>query len=327
MKSVLGLGNALVDIMIPLQDDDLLDKFKLKKGSMQLVNKNFITELLNTAENLDKELASGGSAANTVHGLATLGVKAGYIGKTGKDFYGDFFCNDMNNAGINPCIQKSNTESGIAVALVTKDSERTFATCLGAAVELCADDLQNEMFSHYNFFHIEGYLVQNYELILKALKLARQNNVTISLDLASFNVIEQHNEFLHSIVRDYVDIVFANEEEAKTFTGFEPEKAVNEISSMCDIAIVKKGKNGSLVKTKNELFHINAISANCIDTTGAGDLYASGFLFGLVNEYSIDICGNIGSLLGGNVIEVIGAKMKTDRWNIIKENISKILSS
>ena len=161
-------------------------------------------------------------------------------------------------------------------------------------------------------------------LILKAIQIAKKLNIKICIDLASYNVVEQNLEFLKDIVANYVDIVFANEEEAKAFTGKEPEDALNEIATMCEIAIVKTGKRGSLIKFADEIYRIEPIECNCIDTTGAGDSYAAGFIYGLSYGYSLEKCGAIGSLLSGKVIEVIGAKMTESQWEEIKNHISKI---
>jgi sugar/nucleoside kinase (ribokinase family) len=319
-KKVLGLGNALVDIMTQLESDTLLEQFGLNKGSMQLVDKAFSGRILHETEHLKKELASGGSAANTIHGLARLGIGTGFIGKTGNDDYGAFFKADMIKSGITPLLYHGIDETGRAIALISKDSERTFATFLGSAIELNADDLKAETFQDYHILHIEGYLVQNYELVRKAVKLAKAQNMTVALDMASYNVVEQHKAFLSDLVRDHVDIVFANEEEAKAFTLADPEDALHKIAEVCEIAVVKTGKEGSLIKRGGNVHRIRAIEANSMDTTGAGDIYAAGFLYGLVRELSLDRCGHIGSLLAGNVIEFIGAKMDDDRWGrLIKQ--------
>ncbi len=325
MKKILGIGNALVDIMTILENEDFLNKFNLQKGSMQLVDGDFSSQVLHHANDMRKELSSGGSAANTIHGLANLGISTSFVGKTGKDNYGRFFADDMRNIGINPMLFEGNAETGRAIALITPDSERTFATYLGSAIELTADDLSEEIFAGHDYFYIEGYLVQNRELILKAVQLAKQLNIKIFLDLASYNVVEQNLGFLKDIVTNYVDIVFANEEEAKAFTGKEPEEALDEIAEICEIAVVKVGKRGSLIKYEGQVYKIDPIVCNCIDTTGAGDSYSAGFIYGLSCGYSLDKCGAIGSLMSGKVIEVIGAKMNDSQWKEIKMHISKIV--
>jgi len=317
MDKVLGIGNALVDIMTKLDKDEFLKEFNLPKGSMQLVDQDFIKKISKATEKFEKHQSSGGSAANTIHGLARLGVETGFIGKVGEDELGDFFYEDMKKSNIDPKLLRSKTDSGRAVALISPDSERTFATFLGAAIDLVPEDLTNKLFEGYKYLHIEGYLVQNHDLLLKASKLAKENGLKISLDLASYNVVDDNLEFLKSYINDFVDIIFANEEESNAFTGKEPEESLNELAKRSEIAVVKVGKEGSFIKAGNETSTVEPIEANPVDTTGAGDAYAAGFLYGLVNDYSLSKCGQIGSILAGKVIEVVGAKMDEEKWQEI----------
>jgi len=323
MIKVLGIGNALVDIMTQLDSDEILDKFNIPKGSMQLVDKSTSDYILKGIAHLKKQKSSGGSAANTIHGLANLGVETGFIGTVGDDDLGDFFYNDLKENNIKPLLNKGINASGKAIALVSPDSERTFATYLGAALELSERNLKNEYFLGYDYLHVEGYLVQNQDFLTRIITLAKKNGLKISLDLASYNVVETNLEFLKNLIKEHVDIVFANEEEAKAFTGFNPESALHEIANHCEIAIVKLGKNGSLIKNQDNLHKIGVINVNSIDTTGAGDIYASGFLYGIAQNLPLDKCGELGALLSGKVIEVIGAKMNKNTWTDIITTIKK----
>lgn len=320
---VLGIGNALVDVLIQLPNEELLNQLNLPKGSMQLVDTDFVSNIYTKTEHLPKTIASGGSAANTIHGMAKLGAQVGYIGKIGVDTFGQNFADDMQSNGATPILSFGKTETGRAMALITPDGERTFATFLGAAVELCDNDININQFIGFNILHLEGYLVFNHNLVEKACKLAKQNNMLISIDLASFNVVEANLEFITNIIKNYIDIVFANEEEAKALTGLEPHDAVNEISKMANIAVVKVGAEGSFIKRDNEFYKVNAIKANCIDTTGAGDLFAAGFLFGLINNKALDTCAHYGSITAGNVVETLGAKMNSNTWNKIYKLIQE----
>lgn len=322
MEKVLGMGNALVDIMTTMESDEMLSTLGLPKGSMQLVDAEFSKRVLDKTSHLKSIVASGGSAANTIHGIARLGIDTGFIGKVGGDELGSIFKEDLEKANIDPVLLESNTASGKAVALVSPDSERTFATFLGAAVELSAEDLKAEMFNGYKYFHIEGYLVQNHELIETAVKLAKENGLKVSLDLAAYNVVEANLGFLQRIVKEYVDIVFANEEEAKAFTGKEPVDALNEIAEMCEIAVVKVGMNGSHIKTEGSTSKVGIIKASAIDTTGAGDLYAAGFLTGLIQGKSMEDCGKMGALLSGKVVETLGAKITEESWSFIESELN-----
>ena len=326
MKAVLGIGNALVDILATLPSDALLDKYSLPKGSMQHVDENTSNKILEEVLAMGCQRVAGGSSANTINGIAKLGIKAGFIGKLGADKLGADFGTDQKNSNIHSALLTGSVSSGRAMVLISSDAERTFAVYLGSAIELCPADLHTSMFEGYTHFHIEGYLVQNHHLFEKAVELAKLNGMTVSLDMASYNIVDENKAFLGRMLEHYVDIVFANEEEAKSFTGMEPDRALERFAELCDIAVVKIGKNGSLVKRKHELYRINAIAANAIDATGAGDLYASGFLYGLANELMLDKCGMVGSLCAGKVVEVVGPKMSDATWNEIKKEVEAIAS-
>ena len=326
MKKILGMGNALVDILIELEHDTLLNTFQLPKGSMQLIDHQKALTINNHTSELPKTLATGGSASNTIHGISHLGTPAGFIGKVGKDEKGKLFYNDMQNSGIKPLLIDSNSMTGFATAFVSNDGERTFATFLGAAAELTPDDITPTLFDGYDIFHIEGYLVQNHDLITKAIRLAKEKNLKVSLDLASYNVVEANLDFLQNLVKKQVDIVFANEEEAKAFTGQEPEQALKTIAAMCDIAVVKIGAKGSLIQQNNNQYCMNPYKSSLRDTTGAGDIYASGFLHGLAKNYSLETCGKLGSFLSSNIISVIGPKFSEKEWGNLLAEIRNIES-
>lgn len=323
MKKIIGLGNALVDLMIALPDDDLLKQFDLPKGSMTLINEDQLQQISKAIEHLPVKLAAGGSAANTINGLANVGVETAFIGKIGEDEIGNMFRSDMESNDIKPLLFKSGSPSGRAIAFVTPDSERTFATFLGAAVELSADDLTDDLLKGYDILYIEGYLVFNEALILKGIELAQKAGIKVALDLASYNVVEAKLELLNKIMPD-IDYVFANEEEAHAFCQLAPNEAVAHLGSFSEIAVVKCGAEGSLIKKNDATVSIKTIKAKPIDTTGAGDLYASGFLYGLVNEKSTETCGNAGSLLAGKVIEVMGAKMDQEVWKSINKTLATL---
>jgi sugar/nucleoside kinase (ribokinase family) len=293
---------------------------------MTLVDRQKMNIILEktTSLNLNLEKSSGGSVANAIHGLAKLGAPTGYIGKIGNDDYGSFFRSYMEQNNICATLFYGDADTGKCISLISKDSERTMVTYLGAAIELDALDLTVEPFQGYDYFLLEGYLVQNYNLVKKTAELAKKANSQIAIDLASFNIVEENLDFLHTIVDEYIDIVFANEEEARSFTGKDdPREALTEILNKCSIAVVKVGNQGSLIKHGKQQFQIPSISANCIDTTGAGDLYASGFFYGLTCGHPLDTCGKIGSIVAANIIEVMGAKMSEEKWNQVFDRVKE----
>src|SRR4030042_1042152 len=327
MNSVLGMGNALVDVMTQIDSDKTLREFKLPKGSMQLVNKEFSNRILASTLGLKKHQSSGGSAANTIHGLAHLGMKAGFIGKIGHDNLGRFFEQDMKQNGIKPVLFHDLEETGRSIALVTPDSERTFATYLGASIALQEEDITSDIFTGFQNFHVEGYLVQNKKLIRKALRLAKSSGLIVSFDMASYNVVAENVEFIEGIIKEYVDVVFANEQEAEVFTAKKSKEAFRELSRFCDIAVMTMGLKGSLVRRGSEEHRIGIEEVNTIDTTGAGDLYASGFIYGICKDLPLDRCGHVGAICSAYVTEVIGAKMDEKRWEIIRRKIEEVISA
>lgn len=324
MKNVLGIGNALVDVLKILPDDGIISSLGFSRGSMNLVDAETSRSIKENTGNMKTSLAAGGSAANTMHGLAMMGMDAGYIGAVGRDETGDLFEADMRSAGVNTYLLRKKMDTGTAVALVSPDSERTFATHLGAAVDLKKKDIKANFFTGYDFLYMEGYLITNKDLVVSACRSAKKMGIKVAVDLASYNVVDSFRDDFQDVVRDYVDIIFANEEEAKAFTGKDPEDSVHQLSKLCEIAVVKIGKEGSLIKRADELIRVEAIDATSRDTTGAGDLYAAGFLYGLCNNEELDKCGVYGSILAGNVIEVIGPKMDAARWKKIKGLVSEI---
>lgn len=324
---ILGMGNALVDIMTELDKDDYLTTFGLPKGSMTLVDAIKSERVHRDTGHLKKTIRSGGSAANTIHGLANLGIETGFLGKIGKDRMGDIFKEDLLKSKITPHLSVGVNSSGKAVALISPDTERTFATYLGAAIELAESDLLDELFSQYDIFHVEGYIVQNHVLLEVALKKAKENGLKVSIDLASYNVVEENLEYLKYVTGKYVDIIFANEEEARAFTALPPLQSLHKISEYCEIAVVKVGKGGSMIMAGDKIHMIKVIPVKSIDTTGAGDLYASGFLYGMVKGLSLDKCGDIASLLAGKVIEQIGPKIAEGDWPEIRRMVAAIEGS
>lgn len=318
---ILGIGNALVDVIAKLQDESLLNTFSLQKGGMEMIDEPTKRQLHEAMQTMEKTLASGGSTSNTIHGLARLGAEAGYIGKVSHDAMGDFFRQDMLNSHITPHLLYSDIDTGIATTLMTPDAERTFATYLGAAATMTAAEIDKEVLRQYDYIHVEGYLIFNQELIKAVCQMAKECGLKISMDMASYNIVEQNREFIRELLHNYVDVIFANEEEARAYSGNSEEEALNALAEECEVAVVKLGKRGSLVKTKGITTMIPPIDAPRIDTNGAGDIYASGFLFGLLNNYPIEKAGYLATLLATEMIQTIGAKLSDQQWDKIRTQI------
>ena len=329
MKSILGIGNALTDILAVLPDDSLLNTFHLPKGSMQHVDMETGDGIWAALKPLGVKYVAGGSAANTITCTAILGMPSGFIGKIGDDELGELFKSDQEQYGVKTTLLKSPHSSGRSMVFVSGgNAERTFAVYLGAALDLVPEDLKPEWFEGYDYFHIEGYLVQNQGLVRRAVEYARRAGCIISIDMASYNVVESNQAFLHDIVEKYVDIVFANETESKSFTKLDdPRAALDEIAKMCDIAVVKVGKDGSMIKSGDEYHFIEAWPADTIDATGAGDTYAAGFLYAHSFGLPLEICGDAGSIIAAKVVEVIGTKIDIPRWKVAKRELRELIAS
>lgn len=326
MDKIIGLGNALVDVLATLDNDEILAKMELPKGSMTLIDEDKLLKINECFSQMKTHQATGGSAGNAIRGMAQLGAATGFIGKVGDDCYGNFYREGLLKRQTEAILLISDTlPSGVASTFISPDGERTFGTYLGAASTLKAEELSLEMFKGYTYLFIEGYLVQDHEMILRAIELAKEAGLQVCLDMASYNIVAGDHEFFSLLINKYVDIVFANEEEARAFTGKAPQEALDIIAKMCSIAIVKVGEAGSLIRKGTEEVHVQAVPVEkVVDTTGAGDYFAAGFLYGLTCGYSLEKCARIGSILSGEVIQVIGAELSADRWNKIKEEIIMI---
>ena len=328
MKSILGIGNALTDILAVLPDDALLRKFHLPLGSMQHVDMETGDRIWEDLKQYGVKYVPGGSAANTITCTAIFGMPSGYVGKIGNDDLGNLFKSSMEQFGVKAQMLYGTKSSGRCMVFITgANAERTFADYMGATLEMGPDDLDPSFFEGYDYFHIEGYLVQNQELISKAARLAKAAGCTISIDMASYNVVESNNTFFHNLVENYVDIVFANETEAKAFTKKEPQEAIVELANLCKIAVVKVGKAGSMIKSGNEYYFIEPWPAKPIDATGAGDTYAAGFLYAHSLGLPLKVCGEIGSIIAAKVVEVIGTKIDIPRWRDAKEEIRALIAA
>ena len=328
MKSILAIGNALTDILAVLPDDSLLRSYHLPLGSMQHVDMETGDRIWEALKEYGVKYVPGGSAANTITCTSILGMPSGFLGKIGNDDLGNLFKSTMEQYGVHTSMLYSEKSSGRCMVFITgANAERTFADYMGATLELGPTDLKEEFFKGYDYFHIEGYLVQNQELISTAARLAKAAGCTISIDMASYNVVESNIAFFHNLVDNYVDIVFANETEARAFTKLEPREALEDLAGRCKIAVVKVGKAGSMVQSGSEYHFIEPWPAEPIDATGAGDTYAAGFLYAHSMGLPLKACGEVGSIIAAKVVEVIGTKIDIPRWKLAKQEIRDLITS
>jgi sugar/nucleoside kinase (ribokinase family) len=326
---IIGIGNALVDILVKLPNDELLKELNVAKGSMNLIEEEMRNSLLKKTDDLELAMTSGGSVSNTSLALRQMGAPSGYICKVGNDEYGKFYVDELTKAGVELHLIHEPVFSGTAIAMITPDGERTFCTYLGAAAAMRKSEIRKSILEQYTHVYVEGYLVQNHELIEGIMKTAKSLGMTVMSDFASFNVVTSDRAFIRKLVRDYIDILFANEEEAFAFTGKSSSReAIHEMSRDVEIAVLKEGDKGSWIKHDEELIHIPVYQKiNPVDTTAAGDYYAAGFFYGMIRQASLEKCAQLGSLLSYYIIQVVGTKLPPETWVKIREKALEILNA
>lgn len=325
MPQIVTLGNALTDVLTLLSSDQALSELRLPKGGMTLIDTNRYHALYAQIQNLQLETATGGSAANTALCLAHLGDNVAYIGKLNKnDRFGQFFLHTFEQAGVQMhCIPASEgMPSGVCTAFVSPDGERTFATYLGAAADMRAEEISETMVQGSAIVHIEGYLVQNHNLIRHAINIAHDAGARVSLDLASYNIVESEHSFFEEILPQ-VDIVFANEEEAAAWTHTNAEDSLDVLSSICPLVVVKLGAKGAwALRGTERCFGESQHVSNVVDTTAAGDFFAAGFLHALSHDAPLNECLHAGAYCASRVIQVVGTTLTPQMWNEIRHTLS-----
>ena len=319
---VVGLGNAIVDIIVSV-DDEFLDKYNLKKGSMNLISSDQSDLFLKNCKVIKQ--ISGGSSANTITCLASLGNHVQFIGRVKNDELGDFFSNDIKKSKTIfktlPITSGASTASSII--FITSDAQRTMCTHLGASVEFEPKDIDFESIKQSKYLYLEGYLWDS-ELaknaFIEASKIAQLSDTRIILSLSDSFCVDRHRESFLKLIKNYVDIVFCNESEILSlFQQNKLENCIENISSLCEVVVVTLGSRGSIIVNENNTVAIKPnLSGKVIDTTGAGDVYAGGFIHGLINNSSLERCGELGSLCAGQIVTQIGSRSNVNLKDLVK---------
>lgn len=321
--TIIGIGSPIVDSIAQIEEA-FLNEVEGEKGGMILTDALTLTNLIQRIP--QKPHASpGGSAGNTLFALARMGAATSFLGKTGNCERGEFYRSRFAELGGDAKRFKiGDSPNGHCLSLVTPDGERTMRTDLGAAMTLTPEEISAEDFAGCQHAHIEGYLLFNADLMRRVIESAREADCSISLDLASFEVVHAAKDILPDILKDYVDIVFANEEEASAYTGLSDDypAMARELAALCDIAAVKVGAEGSYIASGEKVEKISPVAAaQVIDTTGAGDLWAAGFLYGWSKQMDLSECARIGSLLGSAVVQQQGTELPDEVWSGIMSRI------
>lgn len=309
---VMGIGSALMDFLIQVDDQELLE-LSLKKGEMQLIDEEHSRQILERLKAYDVKTAPGGSSANTLAGVSLLGGSVLFCGKVGRDDHGSMYEEKMINGNIKTAIGRSAKKTGHAITFITPDSQRTFATHLGAALELRKEDVLEDDIRQSKILHLEGYQLEDpslREMSMHALNLAKKHKTLVSIDLSDAGLVRRNLKDIRNIMLLYADIIFANEDEAAAFTDLHgDEEKLHALSKYCDIAFLKLGINGSLIRRGDEIIKIDPFPVKAVDTTGAGDMYAAGILYGLTHHFSLQHAGIIASYTASRVVEKIGARI------------------
>lgn len=326
MKSdftIIGVGSPIVDSIAQIEES-FLEIVGGEKGGMLLTDAETIGSLIQRIAS-SPHASPGGSAGNTLFALATMGASTSFLGKIGNCERGRFYRNRFSELGGDTGRFKTgDSPNGHCLSLVTPDGERTMRTDLGAAMTLAPDEISAQDFAGCAHAHIEGYLLFNAELMQRVIESAKEAGCSISLDLASFEVVNAAKDTLPAILKDYVDIVFANEEEASAFTGIDGDYAAmaEQLAELCPIAAVKVGPQGSYLAAEGSVQKIEPVAvAKVVDTTGAGDLWAAGFLYGWSRKLALPDCARIGSILGSAVVQTQGAELSEEVWSGIMDRI------
>ncbi len=311
MNDVIGIGSALLDVMYEV-DYSFLHDLKLKKGTMQLVDETASKKILDSLKGKEGTITPGGSAANTIAGVANLGGKSAFIGKVGNDAQGDLYIAETEKEGVACYISRHSSLTGHAITFITPDSERTFATHLGAAIHLKPEDVPVDDIKKSRILHVEGYLLEGdmKDAALFAMTVAKESGAKISVDLADPLLIKRNLGEFKRIVRHFADIVFVNEEEARAFTAQDAVEALHVIYLITEIAVVKLGEEGSLIKANDTVHKIKPYKTRVANTNGAGDMYAAGMLFGIARKMPIEEAGKLASYASSLVVAQQGARLK-----------------
>ena len=312
-KKILGIGNAIVDILTKV-DDEFLIKNNFIKGSMKLINK---TEFENLQKNIKiKKVVAGGSVANTMAGIAYLNGSPSFIGKVNSDKFGNLYKKSLEEINVNfPYIKKNESlPTGASIILITPDSERTMCTYLGISSHLSADDISVNNILEHELIFLEGYLWDkgdSEKMFKHAINIAKQNKVKIAMSLSDIFCVNRHKQDFYNLLKNDLDVLIGNENEIKELTDSKNLlDSINQLKKFNKLIVITRSDKGSLAIKKNEAINCESVKVNQIlDLTGAGDLFAAGFLKEYLENSQIKKCLMTGSVLASKIIQRIGARL------------------
>ncbi|HID22111.1 MAG TPA: adenosine kinase [Planctomycetaceae bacterium] len=309
---VYGIGNSLVDIQAQITDD-VLERLGFRKGVMTLVDERTQQRVLGALEGRSINRCAGGSAANTVIAVAQFGGTAAYAGKVGRDPLGDFFLNDMREAGVVINVPPGERVTGTCVVLITEDAQRTMLTHLGTSADLGPDDVDEQILRDSRYVYVEGYLftaAAPRAAAKKAIEMAKTHDVAVALTVSDPSLVEQMRDEFWELIRGPVDLLFCNLEEAQSLTGQDqPLDCAHAIHQHAANVALTLGKDGSLLLHDGRVTPIEGVQVDAVDTTGAGDMYAAGLLYGLTHGLSWRQAGRLASHAAARIVSQLGARL------------------
>ncbi|HCC06067.1 TPA: hypothetical protein DEP94_01755 [Candidatus Nomurabacteria bacterium] len=319
---VVGIGSPLLDFIVEV-DDSLLTDIHLNKGEMHLVDKETSEKIFEKISGRHITIAPGGSSANTLSGVSALGGQTVFMGKIGGDAHGATYEEMTRDDGVIPrLIRETDITTGHAITFITPDGERTFATHLGASLYFKKEDVNDIDIVASKILHCEGYQLEDLELrasVIHAMRVAQEHGTKISIDLSDAALIGRNLDVVRKLITDYVDIVFVNDDEAEALTGKSGEEALRSIAGSCEIVIVKQGEKGSLIYMNGEVHVISPHEVIVANTNGAGDMYAAGILYSLVNNIPLHRGGALASFAAAQVVSSVGARLDETLKKKIKD--------
>jgi sugar/nucleoside kinase (ribokinase family) len=318
---ILGAGSALIDLLVNV-DDAFLESINAEKGGTVITEIDEINRII-TASGVEPQTVPGGSAGNTIFGLAELGMPTSFIGKIGRDREGAVFRDSLLALGARDAFRYADgVNTGCCLSLITPDSERTMRSNFGASSLLSGEDLTADDFAGARHFHVEGYQLFMPGLVERLVELGEAAECTMSIDLCAFEIIRSMRKRLAGLLPRF-DMIFVNEDEAAELCGpGTPQEWAKRLNEIVPIACLKLGVEGSIIRTRSgRSDRVKAQVVPAVDTTGAGDLWASGFLYGYLNGYSMAESARFGSIVSAEVVKVVGPKIPAERWPVIKQQM------
>jgi hypothetical protein len=310
---VYGVGNSLVDIQAQVSEAVLVE-LGFPKGSMTLVDEAVQTKVLGSVAGVPFHRCAGGSAANTILGIADLGGKAAYAGKTADDELGRFFLEDMRRIGVSIEVPPAPGQTGTCVILITPDAQRTMLTHLGVSATLGPHDINRSQIAQSKYVYIEGYLFAGSttrDAALLAIAEAKAAGVKVAFTVSDPFLIANHRDEFWELIRGPVDLLFCNLQEARSLTGLEnPVDCAREIHRHAASVALTLGADGSIIMHQDQLLPIEGVSVDAIDTTGAGDMYAAGLLYGITAGLTWRSAGRLASHAAARIVSQLGARLK-----------------